>query len=554
MKKKLLRILAIVLFLVAGTMIGLRTWVSEWVSRGRLIAEMEKGWNCRADIASVSLSLFHFPALVQIRGLRLAPWNDEVTKPLDSRAPIDPAEVLLSAGTIDLTISLGDLIYRRAVIQRLHIEDFNLRDEEDVVAGGKKDEPHEGLLDLLFSSPDEFESVEVKPVPRNPKESASVPAGLNRARMGLFHSGMLAPATVAVTAVGVEVSQASPELARGSGEELAVKKRKKKRTKKDHEHKPFKASDLIMALAAEEVSVGNAHIDLLERRTVLDKDGGIAERRERRTVFDRVNVVLTDLDVAPDDLAKHNRCSLQLEGSITLDQKITAGEEPPVSKRLVCFDVTGSGFIRPFDAKSGEWDPDSTIKANIRKGAILGGVPLKEALRKKDMKKLGEWGIDFGEVSLGGVLGEDATADVHYYRGGKLIVKGDTRLVFPDYEVTLRDGSWFNTHEDEHRATCALLIGPALSKRLLSQVKMHVAETDVAKKFGGDLVGLAAEAAVKTALMDSAGRLGYKFISKGRLSKPVQEWDAEQLLDIKDILKDAVKDAGTNLLKGLFEK
>ncbi len=536
MKKKVLRIILVLLVAGAGGLFGLQFWLRGQVERSRLIAEMEKGWNCRADIESTSLNLFCSPAIVEIRGLRLVPWDEEVAKPLNSRAEIDPARVLLSADKIDLAVSLGDLIHRRAVIQRLHVQNFNLRDEEDVVVGGKEKESHESLLDLLFSRPDDFEDVEVELVPSKLKETASASAGLNRVRMSLFHGGVLAPASAA----GIAAGQDSPK----ASSEHSVTKRKRKRARRDRERKPFKASDLIMALTAEEVSVGNAHIDLFERRTVLDKDGGIAERRERRTVFDRVSVVLTDLDVAPEDLARHNRCSLQLEGSISLNQKIMAGDEPPLSQTLARFEVTGSGFVRPFNAESGVWDPDFTIKARVGKGAVLGGVPLKEALRKKDMKKLGEWGIDLGDVALGGVLGEDATADVHYFRGGKLIVKSDTRLVFPDYEVTLRDGSWFNTHEDLHRATCILLIGPDLSRRVLSQAKVHVA-----KKYGGDIVGLAAEAAVQAALMDKLGRLEYKFISKGRLSKPTQEWD-NPIGDVAEFLKQN----GAAILESLFNK
>lgn len=543
MKKKALRILAALLVAGAGGLFGLQFWLRNQVERGRLIAQMEKGWNCRADVASTSLNLLRSPALVEIRGLRLLPRDDEVAKPLNARAAIDPARALLSADKIDLAVSLGDLIHRRAVIQRLHVQDFHLRDEGDVVTGVKGEEPHEGLLDILFSRPDEFEEVEEESTPARPKNSASAPAGRNLPRMALFDAGMLAPASVAVSAPDADPPKASPEPAGGQGDKPMVAK-KRKRVKRKREHKPFKASDLIMALSAEEVSVGNAHIELLERRTVLDKDGGIGERRERRTVFDHVSVALTDLDVAPEDLAKHNRCSLQLAGSIELDQRVTTGEAPPVSQKLARFDVTGSGFIRPFHAESGEWDPDFTIQARVGKGAILGGVPLKDALRGKDLKKLGEWGIDFGDVSLGGILGEDATADVHYFRGGKLIVKGDTRLVFPDYEITLRDGSWFNTHEDLHRATCALLIGSDLSKRLLAQVKAHIA-----KKYGGDVVGSVAEAFVKAALMDGQGRLEYKFISKGRLSRPSQEWD-NPTSDVAEFLKQN----GAAILEGIFKK
>src|SRR6188508_75436 len=50
MKRKLARVLVLLLLLAGTALVGLRTWVTRWVNRPALIAEMEAGWNCRAEI------------------------------------------------------------------------------------------------------------------------------------------------------------------------------------------------------------------------------------------------------------------------------------------------------------------------------------------------------------------------------------------------------------------------------------------------------------------------------------------------------------------------
>src|ERR1700746_1637161 len=105
MKKKVLVTLGSLLALLAVLAVGGHAWLKSWVTRSKLIAQMEAGWNCRADLASTSLSLVRSPALVEIRRLRLVPPDDEVAKPLASRAAINPTQVLLSAETIDLAVT-----------------------------------------------------------------------------------------------------------------------------------------------------------------------------------------------------------------------------------------------------------------------------------------------------------------------------------------------------------------------------------------------------------------------------------------------------------------
>lgn len=501
MKKHLLRALVVLLVLLAGGLVALQVWLSSQISRDRLVAEMEKGWNCRAELAASKVGIFRAPARVELAGLRLAPRDTEAGKRLPDRAPLDPSLALLTAGRIELAVSLTDFLWRRASIRRLHIDGFTLRDE--------RGDDEDTLLDILFSHPDDWAWEEDAPAGPPPARKPAAKPGA--ACEDEPCAGEAAPAP-----------PAAPQAASSAGDIEKPKLRRKKRTK-PRDHKPFKASDLKIALGAEEASVEHARIDLIDRP------------RRTHTVFDNVRLVLRNLDVAPDDLRNHNRCDLELAAEIKIDDQ-------GAGRPLVNCALGGSGYIRPFDAETGLWNTDLTVALTVRRGSLLGGTLIQEQMREKDAAKLREYGIDLGTVALGGILGQDATTKVHY-GNGKLIVKQDTRLVFPQYEIAVMDGSWFHGKADLHIVRGELVVGAELSATILAQAQKLLAE-----KYGETLAVLAIKA-VQAVLMDDDKRMIIKFKSKGKVSKPEVTWD-NPLNDLKDLLKSA----GTSVLESLLGK
>ena len=505
MKKKLLITLGVLVVLLLGLGFGLQTWLKSWVNRARLVAEMEKGWNCRAELANTSLSIFASPAWVELRGLQLAPRDGQAARPLDSRTPFDPSKSLLTADRIGLAVTLSDLLHRTAHVRQLRIDGFTLKDEVNEVVDENGEKFNEGLLDVLFEHPDDYYEDEAPE-----RKSAAV-------LMKVLHDiHQPSPA-------GHAIAQAAGDDKPKAGDETKPRRsERKKHQRKKREHKPFKASDLAIALEAEEASVQNAKIDLVDHPHAT------------RTLMERVHLSLKDLDVTPTDLANHNRCSLDLGGDIRVEQ---ASQTQP----MVNFTLDATGFIRPFDVESGEWNPDLTLTVKVKKGAVFGGAPLKSQLKPKDAKNLADWGIDLGDVALGGVLGEDTGTQVHLFNH-KTVVKDDTRLVFPQYEITLHEKSWFNAHEDVHNVNCTLLLGKELSDKILDQVQKNISAKYTSA------VGSVALAAVKQVLMDDKGRLEIKVRSKGSISKPSIDWD-NPLSDVKDLLKDV----GASILNGLIK-
>ncbi len=242
------------------------------------------------------------------------------------------------------------------------------------------------------------------------------------------------------------------------------------------------------------------------------------------------------MDVNPSDLAHHDACKLDFGGALKLDQE-------NIATSTCNLEVNGSGILKPFDVTTGEWNPDLTVDLLLKKGSQLGGTLMKDNMKKKDAEKLKEYGIDLGDIALGGVLGEDVTTEAHLFNG-KLQVKKDTRLVFPQYEITLLDGSWFNSSQDRHKANGVLVVNADFSARVMDQAKKKIAD-----RYGSDLASLA-DTVLKQVFFNDKKQLVLPFKSSGSMSKPDVSLD-----NALGSMNDLLKKAGTStLLNGLLGK
>ena len=292
--------------------------------------------------------------------------------------------------------------------------------------------------------------------------------------------------------------------------------------KSNGENHEFKAGDMMMALQVDEAGVDNANF------TITNRENGTV------IMIEHVSFSLKNIDVNADNLANHNHCDLDYEASLLV-------EKMDDKTQMANFTVSGSGSMNPFDADTREWDPDLTLKALVKKGALLGGLPMEKQLSTKNVKKMSEWGVDFTGIAVGGVLGEEAATQVHVVHG-KTIIKQDTRLVFPQYEITLLSGSWFHARNDAINAHGKLVAGPELTQKILT-----TARETIIKKVGSDSLADLAVALIEKSLVDEKKRLNFPFQAKGKLSDPKVDLDS-MLGDIKD----AIQDAGKNLLRGLL--
>lgn len=492
MKKKVLLTLSGIALLLVGGIFGGQAWLKGRLEKSSLVTLMEDSWNCRAHLDDTSVSLFSTPATVKLLGLKLAPRDAQVGQPLATRAALAPDAVLFSAREVVLSLQLSDLLSGTVNIEKLHIDGLNVR---NVV-----DEKGQGSLDALFRSP--HAEVAVAPV----KEDA-----------------LPEPAPIAISGSGGSTAPL-PEVPPANT--AAVQTKPIKLPKPDAAEKEgVSASELKVNLAVKSADITNGRFESMDLKG-----------RTHTTVED-ISFSLTDIDVAPADLVNHNRCHFALEAKLRVEK-----DEP--KSVLADFALTGSGDMAPFDANTGLWNPDTDLAVTLRKGGLIGGTMLEQQMGKKDLEKLKEYGVQLGDIAIGGILQEDAVTQIHALPGGKMIVKQDTTLAFQQYQITVLEKSWFNAPQDQHNAKAKLTVSPELTARILAD-----SEKALKEKLGAEILAKAAIALVRSTLVDPQKRLVLPFKGKGSMSKPAVDMDLDAALkNVQDLLKDQ----GANLLKGLL--
>jgi hypothetical protein len=415
MKKKVLIVFSgLALLLVGGGFAG-HAWLKAGLKKESLVRQMEEAWNCRAHLDGTTVSLFKMPAEVRLIGLKLAPRDEEVAKPLAERAPLAPDAVLISAHEAVLSVELTDLRHGILNVEKLHLDGPNVRNAVDADGNGS--------LDALFNSPHAEEA---------PPEAPAPPSVTGT-------GGSAAPAET-ITA------SADPDPGTPKGKEKRAPKRA---------HKPMSASDMRLSLAVKKATISNGRFE------ATNVKGGT------KTVIEHLEFS-ADIDLVPSDLANHNLCRFNVEASLTVDKA-----DPKM--QFANMNLAGSGTVAPFSPKTGEWNPDTDLSIKVRKGSLLGGALLTKQMKPKDLKDLAELGINLGDIALGGILERDAETRLHGLANGKLIVKQPTTFAFPQYEITIQEKSWFLATQDMHSVSALLLVSPELSTRIAQDAKKALA-------------------------------------------------------------------------------
>ncbi len=554
--KKALILLLILAVLLTGLGVAGHSWLAGRLKKEAIIAQMEEAWDCRVQLEGTEVSLLSSPATVKLVGLKMIPRDEEVKKPLAERAPVKDEEVLVGASEAVLSMELMDLVRGTLRVEKLHLENALVR----MII----DEEGESSLDELFDEYEEVEEEAQEPAPSAATHAAAssataspppAPAPSPAPGTSTPPAPRPAPAPTpppnpdpvttpvppaeappAAPAPAAPVPATAPAPAAShtfvvtnpDGTKVTVvKKKKKKKKKKKREKKPMHANELKLNLAIKEVSISNGLFENID----LEKGTHIT--------FSALNVALKDIDIVPTALALHNSCDLSMDSAI----KVVKTEKQQ-QNTVADFAVSASGKAKPFDATTGLWSPDLMLEILLKKGGLLGGTPLGKQLSKKDSKRVAEYGISLDGVSIGGVLTEDINARIHVIRGNKIMMNGDTRFAFPQYELTMFDNSWFNAPEDMINARAKLVVSPELTTKILEDAK-----TVLTKEFGSKTLVDGVVDVIGATLMDDQKRLEIAFRAKGQMSKPDVSLDTV-LSDIKDKLKDA----GKNFLKGLFDE
>lgn len=480
--RTLLKVLGGLAALLVAMLIAGGWWLRSQVSKKSLVARMEAEWNCRANLEGASVSLLSSPAGIRLKGLQLAPRDAETAKPLAQRAPLDPGAVRITVEEAVLEVTLGDALARKVSVQRLSFGGISVR--EDI------DKEGQSALSELFRKP--------------PREPAPSPAGS-------AHVAAQQPQPAAADPAASAAAKPKAAGAKEKAEKAAARKRP-----------GFKAESMGFSLEVQEASLRRASLNLLNRKA------------KTRTLISDLNFALSEIDLDPADLAAHNRCKISADGKLAIQGGFKVGKEIRRGD-LVQLDLAGQGDARPLDPVTGMWSPRVEWDMVLKKGSVIAGnLTLGEA-GGDGIKDLARYGIELGDIAIGGPLQQDARIHITFDKGRVEFLQ-DAVFSLTDYELAVGKGSWANAEEDEHRMELRLLCG----KKLQDKVKQSILNTGLIKEATADDF-------IK-AFSDPKGRLYFDIESEGPLTKPKPKIDDGKLIErllkgggINSLLEGALK-------------
>ena len=250
-----------------------------------------------------------------------------------------------------------------------------------------------------------------------------------------------------------------------------------------------------------------------------------------RLLLGDLNLALTDFDVDPGDLHKHNQALLTLNTNMRVFGR--SGKE---SALLI---LRSGGTLRLFEPDTGVINPDLVYALRLLKGSYINNMSLMRQL-SGGMPALVRAGIQMQSIAERADLTADVDLKVRYKNGRVTLLE---QVVFPtvNYDLLLKPESWLLVTATAHNFQGRILASQAESGRSIEQVDAAVTRNvpgeDPAQYrkilLGGLLQG---------------DRIALDFISTGPLGQP-QIYLKTQIPSLADVIKDSAKTAIKNQIQ-----
>ncbi|MCB1211815.1 MAG: AsmA family protein [Verrucomicrobiales bacterium] len=448
--RRLLLVLALLGFLLVLVLAGATWWLRSLVTKEALVQQIEEACNTKAEIDDVDFSLFSSPAHLTLTNVRLSAID----------APPEAAPTPITIGQADLQISLMSLLSKQVLIHQLILRNLDVK--EYISPEGVS------TLQALFKkSAKDKSSSDSSSVASKPKSaSAGKPAAPDP---------KATPALPDAPPLGSHVAAGKSNAA-------------------DNHPATFHADALGLAIIVKEAGIENGTFFVHNR----------ASSTKPKTRIDGLHFLLTNIDVDPANLAAHNRVSISLEAHITVEARAKLdGDMQDV--QFADLHLRGSGDVAPFDPATKELRPNSLMSVVLAKDSVVAGHMKLGQADAKSLQKREKYGLNLGELPIGGPLTEDLNLRMQI-EDGRMTILENVVLGLPEYQIRVEGGSWLNPSADLHELHLQLVCGPTLEGILVEGMKQHATENLVEP--------------IRKALQNDDGHMAFDLISYGPLSRP----------------------------------
>lgn len=488
--KKLVLIISGLAILVAGVFV-VRHIAIGFLTPEYLVQEIEKRLSCRAEVKGLKVSLLGKTGL-ELKGVRLGPIDEYVEKGilLGERPPMVDAEVSSDLALIE--VEAKDLLQRRISIKQLLVKDVSIKTK--IRRDGSS-----SVRDLFQPSSD---------------KSAEDKTEVKVSRVNSIVSGM-EPASVSDPRGEVKSDTVTVRLNGKSGEV---------------EQEGFSAEDMQVSAFADNVEIQNGKIV-----ATIESGSSVV------TLSD-FQLKLSQIEVDPNDLLKHNHAAFSFSGDLAAESSKTKGKQISLS-------LTGDGEVQPFDPTSGLIDPRWVTNLTVKKGSAINTFPMIDKLREL-LSGVDTAGVNLEDLHIRGELSKDASTRIAGH-AGKIELKKHLALPLPDTDFVFSSGSWLDTGANQHYLKGSVVASDELTEKLSKKVDAYLKKK--AKNFYSDSLK---DLVLQPAMRD--GRIAFDFVSKGDLGDPKVDiltpfGNLTELIDQGKETIETLKDVGKSLLKGLFK-
>ena len=275
-------------------------------------------------------------------------------------------------------------------------------------------------------------------------------------------------------------------------------------------------------------------------RSLILRDSIVSIRlmkSNNRIAFTGIKGSVSDLDVDPMDLLRHNSAYLELSGNLSV-----TGPEGEI--KYANLNLQADGKIQPFDSQTGFLNPDLVTDLTVKKGSRIMSLPIASKLAST-LDQLQEAGLDMSVIEEILVVNEDSKFRLGL-RNYILRAVEPLPVIINGNRLIIDEGAWLNTANDAHLINASFTFSEKISNSTFTR-----ANTMLSEIVGESVAGPVAELLFTPVTKE--GRIHIPFVSSGDFNRPKVRASVA-LRDLADAVKESLKKDPLSLLKGLLDR